>query len=161
MKNDHAFFPIFMDLTGRKITVIGAGTIAARRVKVLCDFGADVTVVAEEISDAIRELPVQIKEAHIAVPGMEQIDNDRFDLSTLMERSFLVLAATDNEKVNNYICGMAKHKGIPVNIASDHTKCDFYFPGIVQKDDMVVGVVGTGSNHKRVREIKEKIEEIL
>jgi siroheme synthase-like protein len=49
-------FPLFIDLSGRKILIVGAGSIAFRRVNTLLMYGADVTVVAPKICDNINDL---------------------------------------------------------------------------------------------------------
>ena len=41
------------------------------------------------------------------------------------------------------------------------TKCDFYFPGIVQNGNVVVGVTASGSDHKEARKTVEKIRSIF
>lgn len=46
MKHDTGYFPLFIDLRGKKVLIVGAGKIAARRATALVEFGADVTVVA-------------------------------------------------------------------------------------------------------------------
>ena len=48
-----------------------------------------------------------------------------------------------------------------VNVCSDRRKCDFYFPGIVKKEDVVVGITANGKDHKRAKEVREKIEDLL
>ena len=51
--------------------------------------------------------------------------------------------------------------GITVNVCSDKNKCDFYFPGIVRKDNLVVGITASGNNHKAARETSNRIRELL
>ena len=53
------YFPIFIDLSDREILMIGGGTIAARRVKSLCGFAGQITVVAPAVCDAIRSLQTE------------------------------------------------------------------------------------------------------
>ena len=72
-----------------------------------------------------------------------------------------MLSATNNEKVNNDVYSACKCLGISVNTASNRMKCDFYFPGIAKKDNLVAGVTASGSNHRAAKEAIEKIRDIL
>ena len=73
----------------------------------------------------------------------------------------LVLACTDDPELNGEIYSVCKCLGIPVNVCSDRRKCDFYFPGIVAKDNVVIGVTAGGTDHRKAREVREKIERLL
>ena len=53
------YFPLFVDLEGKKVVVVGAGTIAGRRIRTLLDFGARITVIAPEAVDQIRTLAAE------------------------------------------------------------------------------------------------------
>ena len=48
-----------------------------------------------------------------------------------------------------------------MNVCSDRRKCDFYFPGIVARDNVVIGVTAGGTDHRKAREVREKIERLL
>ena len=73
----------------------------------------------------------------------------------------LVLACTDDPELNGEIYSVCKCLGIPVNVCSDRRKCDFYFPGIVARDNVVIGVTAGGTDHRKAREVREKIERLL
>ena len=117
------YFPLFIDLEGKKIAVVGAGKIASRRIRTLLEFGAELTVLAPEASEEVRCLAgagrlTWRREAYRAgLPGF-------------LEGALLALAATDSRAVNLAVREECKSLGIPVNLADDKEKCDFYFPGI-------------------------------
>lgn len=144
-------FPLFVDIRGKKILVIGAGKIAERRIKTLLTFGVHMKVIAPEASPAVKEL------AEAGVLIWEQ----RAYCSGEIDSFFMVLAVTDNLPVNEEIYMECKEKGILVNVASDRTKCDFFFPGIIKEDPLVIGVTASGENHKKAREMVVKIKEML
>ena len=50
---------------------------------------------------------------------------------------------------------------IPVNVSSDKSLCDFYFPGLAVKDDLVAGVTAGGMDHKRARAASEAIRGVV
>ena len=50
---------------------------------------------------------------------------------------------------------------IPVNVSSDRRKSDFYFPGIAQRDNVVIGVTASGKNHAQAKELTEELRKFL
>ena len=140
MSNDKKpYFPLFVDLNEKQIVVVGAGTIAKRRIRTLVSFTNHLTVIAPEVN---RELL-----------DMEKAE-DIYDAD-------YVIAATNDHQINSDIYSACKCMGITVNVCSDKTKCDFYFPGIVQNGNVVVGVTASGSDHKEARKTVEKIRSIF
>lgn len=147
MKKNNPRFPLFVDLTDRKIVVVGAGNIAARRVRVLCQFSRDITVVAPQICQEIRELA---RKGQVRLICRAYRREDIYD-------AWMVLAATDDEKVNREVYTAARCLGAWVNVASDQNLCDFHFPGIVKRDPVVVGVNASGADHRLARRVREEI----
>lgn len=145
------FFPLFTDLTEKKIVVFGAGKIAARRVKTLLNFAGVIVVIAPESTEEIRDLE---QEKMIVYKQKNYEREDLYDAD-------LVIAATNNEQINNDIYSACKCLGILVNVASNQQKCDFHFPRIVEYDGVVLGFNGAGRDHKKVREVREKTEQLL
>lgn len=147
----NGYFPLFMDISEKKIVVVGGGNIAARRVKTLSDFCNHITVVAPEVHPDLESLE---KESKITVIRREYRREDIYD-------AWMVLAATDQHKLNEEIYSVAKCLGALVNVASNQTKCDFHFPGIVRKDSYVVGINASGKDHHGAAILREKISEVL
>lgn len=75
--------------------------------------------------------------------------------------AYMVFAVTNNRELNEEIYRTCKEEGIYVNVASDKNLCDFYFPGICLKDDVVVGITASGMNHKKAKAVREKIQALL
>lgn len=149
--SEKAYFPLFVDLSDKKIVVAGAGNIAGRRIKVLTDFCADITVIAPQASDEVLNLADEGEIKLIKKPYEKEDING----------AFIVLAATDDPDLNKKIHNDCKEKGITVNISSDKTLCDFYFPGIVKDGSMVVGVSASGTAHKKARLVREAAKEAI
>ncbi len=151
-----SYFPIFMDMEGKKILVVGAGKIALRRVQTLLQFHALVKVVT-------REIPGEQQEAFalLVSEGKIELEEKPFEESDLTEDLFLVLAATDVKKLNHDICALCRERKILANTATDRTDCDFYFPAVAVKEEIVVGITGDGSNHRKVAETAARIREVL
>lgn len=142
------YFPLFIDLSEKKIQVFGGGTIAARRVKVLLEYGASIQVTAPEMSKELEQLAQSNPRLMLTCR--------KYRPSELKQPDF-VLAATSDRQVNAMIFRECRHKGILVNNASDREMCDFFFPGIAFADDITIGVTSNGKDHKRAAEVTEKI----
>ena len=139
-------FPLFIDLNEKKVLIVGAGTIAARRATVLVEFGAKVTVVAPEAGSGVWEL------ADTDRLVWKQHTFGEQDLEEL-NQSFLVIAATNNPAVNDHIVQLCHERHIPVNHAGDQSQCDFQFPAIVRNDPVVIGVNANGKDHGLVKRV--------
>ncbi len=144
-------FPLFFDLRDRQVLVVGGGKIASRRIKALLPFAGRITVVAPECTEDLRALAGSGEIVWHARPFAEA------DLNG----AFLVLAATGDAAADDTVWRLCRERGIWVNLASDRTKCDFYFPGVARKDSVIVGVTAGGTDHKRAREVSEAIRELL
>lgn len=145
------YFPMFTDLSEKKVIVVGAGTIAKRRIRTMMEFTDHLVVIAPEVN---RELLDLEREGRIAILKKKYEREDIFEAD-------LVIAASNDSKVNNDIYGACKCLGIPVNVCNDKTKCDFYFPGIAQKEHVVIAVSASGKDHKLTRKLLEKVKELL
>jgi siroheme synthase-like protein len=145
------YFPMFINLTDKNILVVGGGRIAERRIKVLLSFGANISVIALETTDAIRDMYWQ---KLIQLEKREFMPGDVKDF-------YLVLAATDSEKINREVYVECKNKEIPVNVSSDSSLCDFYFPAVIEEGEIIIGVSGNGKNHTEVKESAARLRKIL
>lgn len=148
------YFPLFTDISNKTFLVVGAGNTAVRRILKLREFGCKMIVVAKEISATIMDQ--QDKKLILKERAYDSMDIDNVDY---------VIAATDDMDLNEKIVWDCNKAGIMVNDASNYKNCDFYFPGIVTEEEIVVGVTSSGSNHKLARrvasEIRYNIKEIV
>ena len=141
-------FPLFLDLTGKKVVLVGGGTIAARRIGTLRLFGCETVVIAPELKAKAEGLTWLQRPYE---PG---------DL----EGAFLVIAATGDREVNRQVGEEARRLGIPVSVADCEAECSFYFPAICTGEGLVAGVVSSGKDHHKTaraaREIRKVLEEL-
>ena len=149
-----AYFPLFVDLEGRQVLVVGGGKIAMRRVRTLLEFGCEITVVSPEVCEELREKVLWKKKRY-----------DETDLESLgnvgeASRFVFVLAAAAPEVNEKIVCDCRKKK-IPVNNASNRDQCDFYFPGIYMKDEMVVGITASGLDHHKAKKVRIAIQKAM
>ena len=145
------YFPLFVDISGKKVYVVGAGTIANRRIRTLSDFTEHLYVIAPEVNPELINME---NDGLLTILRKKYEDGDLADAD-------MVIAATNDHKTNEEIYVYCREKGILVNVCSDKDMCDFYFPGLIMKDNIVVGVTANGTNHKAARKAADEIREMF
>lgn len=145
------YFPLFVDLSEKDILVAGGGTIATRRVESLLEFAGNITVTAPEATGRIMQLSRENKIHWL---------KDTYH-KEMLDNADLVLAATDDHECNSRIVDDCRKQNIPVNTCHQKDMCDFYFPGIIRRENLVMGFTSGGQNHQKIKEIREKVEQIL
>lgn len=162
------YFPVFIDLSEKKIVVIGGGRIALRRVNTLLLFANDITVIAPEIMGEIHQMADMgkvrwIPASYVVSDSMflGEKDEDGKKADEAFSGADMVLALTDDGKCNETIAGLCKSKGIPVNVSHKKEMCDFYFPAVVMNENIVAGITSSGLNHSQAREMRERVEKAL
>lgn len=150
------YFPLFVSLEQKKIVVVGAGKIALRRIRTLQSFCHSIRVIA-------KALPRETKEAVCCLQreGVIELCVKAFEETDLDGAVDLVLAATDDRQLNGRIAAICKERGIPVNVASDRTLCDFFFPAVIENERVVIGIAGDGTDHRLVAHTADVIREFL
>lgn len=147
-QSGYGYFPLFFDMERKPVLVVGAGKIASRRVQVLTEFGAQITVVApagtEEMERLARDGAVWWKQRCFEDTDVEECE--------------LVIAATDDSRVNEQVVRLCRERQILVNHAGDKSQCDFYFPGIARKGGLVVGVTTSGKNHRLASQVTGRLQ---
>lgn len=144
------WFPQFIDISGKRVLVAGAGRIAARRIDALSLFDVKLTVVAPDLSQQVLNL--ESEGVTIRKRAFEEEDLEGMDL---------VLAATDDRNLNKKIGILCRERNIAVNVADRKEECDFYFPGIVQKGALTIGITAGGKDHSLTVKGKKLIREAL
>ncbi len=147
MKN---YFPIFKKLDNAKVLVFGGGNIAKRRVKTLLKFNLNIRVIAPLVCDELKKISSDRLEIVCETYDEKHIENCLF-----------VLACTDNHEINHKIVLKCNELKIDVNNASNKEECDFYFPYIIDDEDVTVGITGDGSNHKKTKKISDELKVFL
>lgn len=152
-----AYFPMFVDMTERECLIVGGGNVAYRKVMVMLDFGAKVTVVAEDICDELRKLTIDDtanKENRITFikRKFERKDCDGMEM---------VIAATDDNALNHEIAEYCKAKGIMVNAVDQKADCSFIFPSYIKEKNLVAAFSSSGNSPVLTQYLKGKEKEIL
>ena len=143
-----SYFPMFIDLGGRKCLVIGGGKVASRKIRVLKDFGADVFVVAPDIIDEIKEIP------HIQWEEKEFQEKD-------LEAATLAVAATGYSNLNHKISILCQNMNIPVNAVDQIEDCDFIFPSYVKCGEVTGAFTSGGQSPVITQYLKQQTQTYL
>ena len=117
----------------------------------MIEFTDHLYVIAPEVNKELKEL----EEA-----GKLTILRKTYEREDLYDAS-LVIAATNDHKVNQDIYAACKCLGIPVNVCQDRDRCDFYFPGLAMQDNLVVGVSTSGKEKKQQKGIAGRLQQFL
>ena len=171
-----AYFPMFVDMTERECLIVGGGKVAYRKVIVMLDFGAKVTVVAEDICEALRTL-IADDRANKGSFGLDatnkegsQVESDAADRITIIKRKFnqkdcdgmeMVIAATDDNALNHEIAEYCKAKDIMVNAVDQKADCSFIFPSYIKEKNLVAAFSSGGNSPVLTQYLKGKEQEIL
>jgi uroporphyrin-III C-methyltransferase/precorrin-2 dehydrogenase/sirohydrochlorin ferrochelatase len=140
--------PIFLNLRHKKCLVVGAGSIATRKIGLLLKVGADVTVVASEIGLEVSELEQQ---------GAIRCLHKYYDPADLRDVK-LVIAATNNAELNADISVTAQSKNILVNVVDNPELCSFLMPSIIDRNPIQIAISTGGASPVLARLIRSKLE---
>ncbi|MGF6691977.1 siroheme synthase CysG [Pseudomonas sp. D(2018)] len=142
------FLPLFHNLQGRQVLVVGGGEVALRKARLLADAGARLRVVAPQIDAQLLEMVEQSGgESHLR--GYQVVD---------LDTCVLAIAASDDQALNAEVSGQAQARGIPVNVVDAPKLCSVIFPAIVDRSPLIVAVSSAGDAPVLARLIRAKIE---
>jgi precorrin-2 dehydrogenase/sirohydrochlorin ferrochelatase len=142
------YYPLFLEISGRRCVVVGGGNVAKRKVERLLACGARVEVVGKVLIPEIEAL----RRAGEIVHRDADYDSD------LIHGAFLVIGATDSDGVNERIARDARALGIPVNIVDDPARCDFILPAVVERGDLVIAVSTGGRSPALAGKLRRELE---
>lgn len=152
--NKKPYFPMFVDLSEKKIVVIGGGKIAQRRVNTLLSFADHITVVSPELTEELHKKADEGKIVWIKASYYEVEEK-------VFSQADIILVATNDPACNEEIAKYCREKNIPVNVSHKKELCDFYFPAVVVQENMVAGITASGLDHSQAKKIRERVEAAL
>jgi len=142
------FYPILVDLQGKRALVVGGGKVAQRKIETLLEHGASVQVVAKELTATLEELR-----------NHEKIEflGDEFS-EAFLEGAFLVFAATDDASLNRRVSQAAQQKGLLVNAVDQPADCNFIVPSVLSRGDLLIAVSTSGKSPAFARKVRVELE---
>ena len=144
-------FPFFIPSSNKKVLIFGGGHIALRRIKTLMKFNFEIKIVSPTLCDELQELVILNK-----IDYFKGIYEKRY-----ITDQFVILACTDSRQVNKQIGIDSKEHNIYVSVCDNFEECTIYFPAIINDTTITVGVVGNGKDHKKVKNVADKIRNII
>ena len=140
--------PLVLDLSGKKVVIAGGGRIAARKAKVLDAEEAEITFVAPEFSEEVRELSVW-KGYRLVERGAVAAD---------FADAFLAILATNNREVNSSLVRALSPSQL-VCVVDESGEGNVTFPATVRRGPLQIAVTSNGSSPKLTRKLKRELEE--
>ncbi len=141
------FLPICINITDKKILIVGGGKTAAHKLKTLLKFTNNIAALAPEISDEIKKSAIEI---------IEKTYSENF-----LNDFYLIYACTDNSKLNLQIKSDANKLGKLVNICDSPANCDFTSPAIFKQQNMSVAVSSNARDVKKSIKWRDEIKKLL
>jgi uroporphyrin-III C-methyltransferase / precorrin-2 dehydrogenase / sirohydrochlorin ferrochelatase len=145
------YFPLFLDLKGKPVLLIGGGDVAARKFSLLADAGARITVVAPQLGG-------ELAAAHARGAFVHEV---REFQDTDIAGMWLVVAATGDRAVNAAAAVAAEAARIPCNVVDDRELSSFIMPAIIDRSPVQIAVSTGGASPVLARLIRERLETML
>ena len=146
-----AKYPIFLELSGRRVVVIGGGAVAVRKAQALLVADARLVVVAERIDNMLT--------THCQGKNAELI-RSRYSKDYLAG-AVLAVAATNNHELNKQIYKDCQELEVLCNVVDEPELCDFFVPAVVRRGDLQIAVGTEGHYPAYAGHIRKKLEKIF
>lgn len=142
------YYPMMVDLAGRRCLVVGGGRVAERKVALLLECGAEVEVVSPATTRKIADLAARgaIRLARRAVRPAD------------LDRAFLVFAATDDAQVNQSVAHEVRKAGGLVNVADAPEACNFLVPSVIRRGDLTIAISTGGGSPALAKRLRQRLE---
>jgi uroporphyrin-III C-methyltransferase / precorrin-2 dehydrogenase / sirohydrochlorin ferrochelatase len=149
------YFPLFADLQGRRVLVVGGGVVAERKARLLVDAGAQAVLVAPQISEGVRQLAAVALQGGRLELREECFRPDHFD------GVVLVIAATDDPAVNAHVAAVGRERSVLVNVVDVSELSSFIVPAIVDRSPLVIAISSGGVAPVLARLVRERLETLI
>jgi precorrin-2 dehydrogenase/sirohydrochlorin ferrochelatase len=144
-----SLFPMFVKLEGRRVLMVGAGSVGEAKIESLLTTGASVRVVAPKVTSRVREWA---REGRIEWEAREYRPAD-------FAGAFLVIAATGSPALHDEIYAEARSRGVLCNAVDEPERCDFYFPAVVRRGELQIAISTGGLSPALAQRLRKELEE--
>ncbi len=142
------YYPMIVNLAGRRCLVVGGGRVAERKIALLLECGAEVAVVSPVATPEIADL-AERGAVRLARRTVQPADLDGV---------FLAFAATDDAQVNQDVAHEARKTGGLVNVADAPDACDFHVPSVVRRGDLSIAISTGGGSPALAKRLRQRLE---
>ena len=149
------FFPLFVNVENKEVLIVGGGKIGGRKAQTLREYGANVTVYSEKVTEEAILADENIKVVN------KNVSNDEAEIKELVKKYFLVVAATDDMELNDRISHVCMSENILVNNVSSKTEMNAMFTAVVKNDEFQIGIGSYGKSCRRSKALKGKVQELI
>lgn len=149
------FFPLFVNVENKEVLIVGGGKIGERKAQTLREYGANVTVYSEKVTEEAILADENIKVVN------KNVSNDEAEIKELVKKYFLVVAATDDMELNDRISHVCMSENILVNNVSSKTEMNAMFGAVVKNDEFQIGIGSYGKSCRRSKALKGKVQELI
>jgi uroporphyrin-III C-methyltransferase/precorrin-2 dehydrogenase/sirohydrochlorin ferrochelatase len=139
-------FPLFLKLAGRQVVLVGAGAVAAEKLRHLLDVGADVTVVAPHVAPAIEAAAVTLVRRDFRASDLDG--------------AWLVVAAAPAD-VNRAVATAAAERRIFVNAVDDPASASAYAAAVLRRDQLTVAISTDGTAPALAGLVREALDSLM
>jgi siroheme synthase-like protein len=143
-----ALYPLYLDLRGRAVLVVGAGRVAARKVGPLLTAGAQVTVVAPDVSE---EFDTFAGRAGITIEIRPFTHSD-------LDGKWLVIAATGSADINRWVSELAERARVFCNVVDDADLCTCHVPAVVRRGMLQLAISTGGASPALAAHLRRRLE---
>lgn len=144
---DNSYYPIFVSLAGKVCLVVGGGSVAERKIRGLLRYGADVRIIAEELT---AWLSTQCQQGRLRFLGEKYREN-------YLDEVDLVFAATNNLDLNHAIADHARERRIWCNTATEPELGSFFVPAVMRQGPLCIAVSTSGLSPALASKIRDQI----
>jgi siroheme synthase-like protein len=145
------YYPIYLDLKGRDVLVVGGGAVAEGKALQLLEAGARVTIVSPQLTAALRAAADRGEISHLDGSFAEG------DLNG----AFLVIGATDDRQVNEKVAKAARERGMLCNIVDQPDLCNFITPALVTRGELQISVSTGGGSPTLTQRVKREVAALI
>ena len=142
------YYPVYLNLRGRRCVIVGGGTVAEGKISRLLDSGAEIRVVSPDATDGIRRF---------VADGSVRWEQRKYRPGDL-EGAFIAIAATNVREVNRRIFDEANERGVMLNAVDDPPNCSFIAPAIVQRGPVTLAISTGGVSPALARKLRESLQ---
>ncbi len=145
------YYPLLLDLKGKKCIVVGGGRVAQRKVHSLLKAGALVRIISPNLTQNLKKLAGQNKIYRIASHYQKRY----------IQNSFLVIAAVSDKKINSKISQDAQKAGILVNVVDSPEESSFIGPSHISRGDLIISISTSGKAPALSKRIRKDLTKLL